>query len=121
MSLVNAKRLENMLKAKFSEHLNNEKKSEQWINKSRKDVMFSDDIIENYAIKNRVLSEKLDEDNRMINKMSSSSNKIETLIKSGKHPSDKRCLGYINEKETSSTNKSTFVKASIETNVGTLS
>ena len=120
ISLVSAKRLENMLKAKLSEHLNQEKKYEQWLNKSREDVRKSDDILEKYAIKNRVLSEKLDEANRMISKMSSISNKIETLIKSGKHPNDKRGLGYINEKETPSTNKSTFVKASIETNVGTL-
>ncbi|KAK4859024.1 hypothetical protein QYF36_025464 [Acer negundo] len=52
--------------------------------------------------------------------MSSSSNKIETLIRSGKHQCDKRGLGYINEKETPSSNKSTFVKASVKTNIGTL-
>ncbi|KAK0588753.1 hypothetical protein LWI29_005016 [Acer saccharum] len=83
--------------------------------------MFSDDIAEKYAIELRMLREKLDEANRVISKMSSSSNKVETLIKSGKHPCDKRGLGYINEKETPSSNKSTFVKASIESIVGTLS
>ncbi|KAK1552751.1 hypothetical protein Q3G72_022904 [Acer saccharum] len=120
ISLVSAKRLEKMLKTKISEHLTQEKKYEQWLDKSRKDVMFSDDIAEKYAIKIRMLYEKLYEANNMIVKMSSSSNKVETLIKSGKHPCDKRGLGYINEKETPSSNKSTFVKASIETNVGTL-
>ena len=34
-SLVSAKTLENMLKAKFSEHLNQEKKYEQWLNNVR--------------------------------------------------------------------------------------
>ena len=66
-----------------------------------------------------MLSDKLDKASRMIHKMSSSSNQVDSLIKSGKHPSDKRCLGYINEKETPSSNKSIFVKASIEPNVGT--
>ena len=120
-SLVNAKKLENVLKSKLNEHLNQEKKYEQWLDKSRKDVMFSDDIAEKYAIELRMLREKLDEANRVISKISSSSNKVETLIKSGKHPCDKRGLGYINEKDTPSSNKSTFVKASIESNVGTLS
>ncbi|KAK0600566.1 hypothetical protein LWI29_016181 [Acer saccharum] len=120
-SLVNAKKLENVLKSKLNEHLNQEKKYEQWLDKSHKDVMFSDDIAEKYAIELRMLREKLDEANRVISKMSSSSNKVETLIKSGKHPCDKRGLGYINEKETPSSNKSTFVKASIESIVGTLS
>ena len=89
-SLVSARRLENMLKAKLSEPLNKEKKYEQWLNKSREDVRKSDDILEKHAIKNRMLSDKLDETSRMINKMSSSSNTIETHIKSGKHPSDKK-------------------------------
>ena len=120
ISLVSAKRLETTLKAKLSEHLNQEKKYKQWLDKSRKDVMFSDDIAEKYAIELRMLREKLDEANRVISKISSSSNKVETLIKSGKHPCDKRGLGYINEKDTPSSNKSTFVKASIESNVGTL-
>ena len=119
-SLVNAKKLEKVLKCKLIEHLNQEKKYEQWLDKSRKDVMFSDDIAEKYAIEIRMLREKLDEANRMISKMSSSSNKVETLIRSGKHPCDKRGSSYINEKETPSSNKSIFVKASIETNVGTL-
>ncbi|KAK3229844.1 hypothetical protein Dsin_001725 [Dipteronia sinensis] len=57
----------------------------------------------------------------MISKMSSSSNTVETLIKIGTHPSDKRGLGYVNEKITPSTNKPTFVKASSKLNVGTLS
>ena len=68
-----------------------------------------------------MLNYKLDKANMMIYKMSSSSNKVESLIKSGKHPCDKRGLGYINEKETPSSNKSIFVKASVESNVGTLS
>ena len=109
-----------MLRAKLSEHLTQEKKYEQWLNKSREDVRKSDDILEKYAIKNRLLNDQLNEANRMINKMSSSSNQVDSLIKSGKHPSDKRGLGYINEKETPSSNKSIFVKASIEPNVGTL-
>ena len=87
----------------------------------REDVRKSNDILEKYANKNKMLNDKLDEANRMIHKMSSSSNKVETLIKSGKHPCDKRGLGYINEKETPSSNKSIFVKASVEPNVGTLS
>ncbi|KAK1564633.1 hypothetical protein Q3G72_007663 [Acer saccharum] len=120
-SLVNAKKLENVLKSKLNEHLNQEKKYVQWLDKSRKDVMFSDDIAEKYAIEIMMLREKLDEANRVISKMSSSSNKVETLIKSGKHPCDKRDLGYINENDTPSSNKSTFIKASIESNVGTLS
>ncbi|KAK0586597.1 hypothetical protein LWI29_009370 [Acer saccharum] len=120
-SLVNAKKLENVLKSKLNEHLNQEKKYEQWLDKSHKDVLFSDNKAEKYAIELRMLREKLDEANRVISKMSSSSNKVETLIKSGKHPCDKRGLGYINEKETPSSNKSTFVKASIESIVGTLS
>ncbi|KAK0572842.1 hypothetical protein LWI29_038048 [Acer saccharum] len=119
-SLVNAKKLENVLKSKLNEHLNQEKKYEQWLDKSHKDVMFSDDKAEKYAIELRMLREKLDEANRVISKMSSSSNKVETLIKIEKHPCDKRGLGYINEKETPSSNKSTFVKASIESIVGTL-
>ena len=68
-----------------------------------------------------MLNDKLNEANKMIHKMSFSSNKVETLIKSGKHPCDKRGLGYINEKETHSSNKSIFVKASVESNVGTIS
>ncbi|KAK0594192.1 hypothetical protein LWI29_004066 [Acer saccharum] len=79
-----------MLKAKLSEHLNQEKNYEQWLSKSREDVRKSDDILEKYAIKNRMLSDKLDEASRMIHKMSSSSNKVESLIKSGKHPCDKK-------------------------------
>ncbi|KAK0585860.1 hypothetical protein LWI29_035175 [Acer saccharum] len=89
-SLVNAKKLENVVKSKLNEHLNQEKKYEQWLDKSHKDVMFSDDKAEKYAIELRMLREKLDEANRVISKMSSSSNKVETLIKSGKHPCDKR-------------------------------
>ena len=113
-SLVSAKRLEDMLKAKLREHSTQEKKYEQWLSKSKEDVRKSDDILEKYAIKNRMLNDKLNEANKMIQKMSSSSNKVETLIKSGKHPSDKIGLGYINEKETPSSNKSIFVKASVE-------
>ena len=45
-SLVSAKRQEDMLKAKLSEHLTQEKKYEQWLNKSREDVRKSDDILE---------------------------------------------------------------------------
>ena len=50
-----------MLKTELSEHLNQEKKYEQWLNKSREDVKKSDDILEKYAIKKRMLSDKLDE------------------------------------------------------------
>ncbi|KAK3198146.1 hypothetical protein Dsin_021561 [Dipteronia sinensis] len=92
-SLDRAKRLENVLRVKLSEHENQE----------------------------RVFNDKLNETNKVINKMSSRSNKIETLIKIGKHPSDKRGLRYVNEKITPSTNKSTFVKTSSKLNVGTLS
>ena len=120
-SLASAKRLESMLKAKLSEHLTQEEKYKQWLAKSREDVRKSDNILEKYAIKNKMLSDKLDEANWWINKISSSSNKLESLIISGKHPCDKRGLGYINEKETPSTNKSTFVNASVESHVGTLS
>ena len=49
-----------------------------------------------------MLNDKLDEANMMINMISSSSNKVDSLIRSGKHPTDKRGLGYINEKETPS-------------------
>src|SRR4029077_12768871 len=49
-SLVNAKKLENVLKSKLNEHLNQEKKYEQRLDKSCKDVMFSDDIAEKYVI-----------------------------------------------------------------------
>ena len=66
ISLVSAKRLENMLKAKISEHLTQEKNYEQWLDKSHKDVMFSDDKAEKYAIELRMLREKLDEANRVI-------------------------------------------------------
>ena len=43
--------------------------------------MFSDDITEKYAIKIRMLCEKLYEANNMIGKMSSSSNKVEPSLK----------------------------------------
>ncbi|KAK0593801.1 hypothetical protein LWI29_011015 [Acer saccharum] len=60
-SLVNAKKLENVLKSKLNEHLNQEKKYEQWLDKSHKDVLFSDNKAEKYAIELRMLREKLDE------------------------------------------------------------
>ncbi|KAK3169114.1 hypothetical protein Dsin_000095 [Dipteronia sinensis] len=92
-SLDCAKRLENVLRVKISEHENQE----------------------------RVLNDKLNEVNKVISKMSSSSNKVETLNKIAKHPNDKRGLGYVNEKITHSTNKPIFVKASSKLNIGTLS
>ncbi|KAK3222371.1 hypothetical protein Dsin_009396 [Dipteronia sinensis] len=92
-SLDCVKRLENVLTVKLSEHENQE----------------------------RVLNDKLNEVNKVISKISSSFNKVETLIKIEKHPSDKRGLGYVNEKITPSTNKPIFVKASSKLNVGTLS
>lgn len=101
--------------------MNQEKKYEQWLSKTREDVRKGDVILEKYAIKIKMLSDKLDKTNKMIGKMSYSFSKVETLMKIGKHPNDKRGLGYVNEKITPSSNNSTFVNASSNLNVGTLS
>ena len=56
------------------------------------------------------LKRELEEAKASMARMASSTEKLDHMLRVGKRPSDKRGLGYINDKDASSLSKTTFVK-----------